>query len=153
MKFHVLVIHGPNLNLLGEREPEVYGRTTLAELNQMLIQKAQQLDVALKFLQSNTEGKIIDFIHEQRHWAHGIIINPGALTHYSYSLRDAIAAVTKPTIEVHLSDIHKREPFRQISVIREICVDQIVGLGIQSYFKGLEQLVAHLKGAATNEKL
>lgn len=143
--FHILIIHGPNLNLLGEREPETYGHTTLDELNYMLLQKAQELDAELKIFQSNTEGKIIDFIHENRKWTHGILINPGALTHYSYSLRDAIAAVTKPTIEIHLSDIHKREPFRRISVIKEICIDQIVGLGIQSYFHGLEQLVEYLK--------
>jgi len=141
---HILIIHGPNLNLLGEREPETYGYTTLEQLNQMLAQKAQELGVEIKFFQNNTEGKIIDFIHEHRKWAQGIVINPGALTHYSYSLRDAIASVTKPTIEVHLSDIHKREPFRSISVIKEVCLDQIVGLGIQSYFKGLERLVAHL---------
>jgi 3-dehydroquinate dehydratase-2 len=150
---NILIIHGPNLNLLGEREREIYGSTTLDELNQMLSQKAQQLNVDAKFFQSNTEGKIIDFIHENRKWAHGILINPGALTHYSYSLRDAIASVSRPTIEVHLSDIHKREPFRKISVIKEVCIDQIVGLGIQSYFKGLEKLVTHLKGMATNEKL
>ncbi len=142
---HILIIHGPNLNLLGEREPETYGHTTLDELNHRLLQKAQELDVELKLFQSNTEGKIIDFIHENRKWTHGILINPGALTHYSYSLRDAIAAVTKPTIEIHLSDIHKREPFRRISVIKEICIDQIVGLGIQSYFHGLERLVEYLK--------
>jgi 3-dehydroquinate dehydratase-2 len=141
---HILIIHGPNLNLLGEREPATYGYTTLEQLNQMLAQKAQELGVEIKFFQNNTEGKIIDFIHEHRKWAQGIVINPGALTHYSYSLRDAIASVTKPTIEVHLSDIHKREPFRSISVIKEVCLDQIVGLGIQSYFKGLERLVAHL---------
>ncbi|UCE05487.1 MAG: type II 3-dehydroquinate dehydratase [bacterium] len=149
---NILIIHGPNLNLLGEREPEVYGSTTLDELNQILLQKAQEWQVELKFFQSNTDGKIIDFIHENRHWTTGILINPGALTHYSYSLRDAIAAVSKPTVEVHLSDIHKREPFRRISVIREICINQIVGLGIQSYFKGMEKLVTHLKGTAINEK-
>ena len=150
---HILIIHGPNLNLLGEREPETYGRTTLDELNDMLLQKAQEMGIELKFCQSNIEGKIIDFIHENRHWAHGMLINPGALTHYSYSLRDAIAAVNKPTVEVHLSDIHKREPFRKISVIKDICIDQIYGLGIQGYFKGLEQLVTYLKETASDEKL
>jgi len=148
---NILIIHGPNLNLLGEREPEIYGSTTLEQLNQMLAQKAKPLGVELKFFQSNTEGKIIDFIHDNRQWAHGIIINPGALTHYSYSLRDAIASVSRPTIEVHLSDIHKREPFRRVSVIKEICVDQIVGLGIQSYFIGLEKLVTHLGETSANE--
>ncbi len=150
---NILIIHGPNLNLLGEREPEIYGSTTLDQLNQMLAQEAGELEAKLKFFQSNSEGKIIDFLHENRKWAQGIIINPGALTHYSYSLRDAIASVAKPTIEVHLSDIHNREPFRKISVIKEMCIDQIVGLGIQSYFKGLEKLVKHLRETSSNEKL
>ncbi|HEX9972922.1 MAG TPA: type II 3-dehydroquinate dehydratase [bacterium] len=148
---NILIIHGPNLNLLGEREPEVYGSTTLVQLNQMLAQNARELGVEVRFFQNNSEGKIIDFIHKYRIWARGIIINPGALTHYSYSLRDAIAAVSKPTIEVHLSDIHKREPFRKISVIKEVCIDQIVGLGIQSYFKGLEKLVLHIRGMASHD--
>ncbi len=151
--FNILVIHGPNLNLLGEREPEVYGSTTLEQLNQVLLQKANNLDAEAKFFQNNSEGKIIDFIHENRKWAHGIIINPGALTHYSYSLRDAIASVAKPTIEVHLSDIHQRESFRTISVIKEVCIDQIYGLGIQSYVKGLERLVLHLREKSADEKL
>lgn len=151
--FNILIIHGPNLNLLGEREPEVYGRTTLAELNQMLSQRAAELGCAARLFQSNSEGLIIDFMHEHRHWAHGMVINPGGLTHYSYSLRDAIAAVAKPTVEVHLSNIHQREPFRRISVIREVCLDQIVGLGIQSYFKGLERVVRHLSETAIHEQL
>jgi len=142
---NILIIHGPNLNLLGEREPEVYGSTTLFQLNQMLGQNARDLGVELKFFQNNSEGKIIDFIHKYRIWARAMIINPGALTHYSYALRDAIASVAKPTIEVHLSDIHKREPFRKVSVIKDVCIDQIVGLGIQSYFKALEKLVTHLR--------
>ena len=150
---NILIIHGPNLNLLGEREPEVYGSTTLDKLNQMLIQQAKEWGVELKFFQNNSEGKIIDFIHEQRKWAHGIIINPGALTHYSYSLRDAIAAAAKPAIEVHLSDIHNREPFREISVIKAVCIDQVFGLGIESYFKGLEKLITHLRETAPHEKL
>ncbi len=150
---HILIIHGPNLNLLGERQPEIYGATTLDQLNQMLLQLAAQLKAELKLFQSNSEGKIIDFIHEHRHWANGIVINPGALTHYSYSLRDAIAAVNKPTVEVHLSDIHKREPFRRISVIQEVCIAQIAGRGIRSYFDGLELLVKHLSEAANNEQI
>jgi len=150
---NILIIHGPNLNLLGEREPEIYGATTLDQLNQVLSQQAQDLGVEVKFFQNNSEGKIIDFIHENRNWTHGILINPGALTHYSYSLRDGLAAVSKPTIEVHLSDIHKREPFRKISVIKEVCIDQVFGLGIESYFKGLGKLVKHLRETSTNEKL
>ncbi len=151
--FHILIIHGPNLNLLGEREPEIYGATTLDQLNELLAQRAAQLGIELKFFQSNSEGRIIDFIHEQRHWANGIVINPGALTHYSYSLRDAIAAVDKPTIEVHLSDIHHREPFRRISVIQEVCLAQIAGQGVQSYLQGLELLVKHLSETTTNESV
>ena len=147
----ILIIHGPNLNLLGEREPEVYGTTTLDELNQMLVQKANDLGVELKIYQSNSDGKIIDFIHDHRKWADGIVINPGALTHYSYSLRDGIASVSKPAIEVHLSDIYKREPFRRISVIKDVCIDQVLGLGIQSYLKGLENLIIHLRETAKSE--
>ena len=147
----ILIIHGPNLNLLGEREPEIYGTTTLDELNQMLVQKANDLGVELKIYQSNSDGKIIDFIHDHRKWADGIVINPGALTHYSYSLRDGIASVSKPAIEVHLSDIYKREPFRRISVIKDVCIDQVLGLGIQSYLKGLENLIIHLRETAKSE--
>lgn len=143
---NILIIHGPNLSLLGEREPEVYGSTTLPQLNQMLAQKATDLRVAVKFFQNNSEGKIIDFIHKYRIWAHGIVINPGALTHYSYCLRDAITAVSKPAVEVHISNIYEREPFRKVSVIKDVCIDQIVGLGIQGYFRGLEKLVSHLRG-------
>ena len=148
---NILIIHGPNLNLLGEREPEVYGTTTLDQLNQMLEQKAKDWGVELKFFQNNSDGKIIDFIHKHRTWADGIIINPGALTHYSYSLRDAIASVSKPTIEVHLSDIYQREPFRRISVIKDVCIDQVLGLGIQSYLTGLEKLITHLRETVANE--
>ena len=138
---HILVVNGPNLNLLGEREPEVYGSTTLQQLNEMIATHAKKLRAEVKFMQSNSEGTIIDFLHEKRKWADGVLINPGALTHYSYSLRDAIAAIEKPTIEVHLSNIHHRESFRRVSVIAEVCISQIAGLGIKSYFKGLEILI------------
>ncbi|MFN4217982.1 MAG: type II 3-dehydroquinate dehydratase [Candidatus Bipolaricaulia bacterium] len=136
----ILVIHGPNLNLLGEREPEIYGSMTLAELNRKLYEFATEHNLELKIFQSNHEGAIIDTLHRERHWADGIVINPGALTHYSYAIRDAIAAVGKPTVEVHLSDIHHREPFRKISVIRDVCVAQICGLGWRSYIEGLKAL-------------
>ena len=142
---HILIIHGPNLNLLGEREPAMYGNTSFNELNLILEQKSQEFGVQEKIFQSNSEGTIIDFIHENRFWANGILINPGALTHYSYSLRDAISAVALPTIEVHLSDIHSREPFRGVSVIKDVCIDQIYGLGTESYFKGLKQLITHIE--------
>jgi 3-dehydroquinate dehydratase-2 len=137
----ILVLHGPNLNLLGEREPEVYGSMTLAQLNTKLKQEAKKKKITLKTYQSNHEGDLIDQIHTQRKWADAIVINPGAYTHYSYALRDAISSVNKPTIEVHLSDIHAREDFRKISVISPVCLEQISGLGWKSYLKALERLL------------
>jgi 3-dehydroquinate dehydratase-2 len=137
----VLVLHGPNLNLLGEREPEIYGSMTLAQLNTKLKQEAKKKKITLKTYQSNHEGDLIDQIHAQRKWAEAIVINPGAYTHYSYALRDAISSVSKPTIEVHLSDIHAREDFRKISVISPVCLEQISGLGWKSYLKALERLL------------
>lgn len=137
----ILVIHGPNLNLLGEREPGIYGSMTLEELNQKLREFATEHGLELKLFQSNHEGAIIDTLHSERHWAEGIVMNPGAFTHYSYAIRDAISAVGKPTVEVHLSDIHQREPFRKISVIKDVCVAQICGLGWQSYIEGLKALL------------
>ncbi len=144
--FQILVIHGPNLNLLGEREPEVYGRTTLAQLDQQIAEWARAGRATVRCFQSNHEGVLIDFIHDQRHWAHGVVINPGALTHYSYALRDALAAVRLPAVEVHLSDIHQREPFRRISVIAEVCLAQVSGKGVKSYQEGLQILLSHLAG-------
>ena len=137
---NILVLHGPNLNLLGEREPEVYGKETLADLDAAVRKKARALRVAVKIFQSNHEGKLIDLLHAHRKWADGVVINPGAYTHYSYALRDAIAAIQKPTIEVHLSDIKKREPFRRVSVVRPACRAQIGGKGIGSYLEALERL-------------
>ncbi len=137
----VLLMHGPNLNLLGEREPDVYGATTMAQINAMVHEEAGKHDITVKCFQSNSEGALIDFIHDHRKDAAGIVINPGAYTHYSYAIRDAIAGVALPTVEVHLSDIKSREPFRQISVIEPVCVAQISGLGAQSYVKGFEELI------------
>ncbi len=137
----ILVIHGPNLNLLGEREPEIYGRITLNELNKKILEHARSRNVKVRIFQSNHEGEIIDFIHENRHWAQGIVINPAALTHYSYALRDAIAAVAIPTVEVHLSNIHKRENFRKLSVIKPLCLSQISGQGEKSYLRGIDILL------------
>ena len=141
----IMVIHGPNLNLLGEREPEVYGHLSMNQINDHLENLAASLNVHLMFFQSNHEGAIIDFMHQHRNDCHGIVINPGALTHYSYALRDAIKAVNLSCVEVHLSDVHSREPFRRISVIQDNCIKQISGLGLQSYLQGLEILVAHLR--------
>lgn len=140
MRLNILVIHGPNLSLLGSREPDVYGTTTLESINEQLLQHAKSLDIELEIIQSNHEGEIIDSIHSSLGWAHGILINPGAYTHYSIAVRDAIAAVNLPCVEVHLSNIYCREGFRQTSVIAGVCVGQISGFGPLSYGLGLEAL-------------
>ncbi len=134
---NILVINGPNLNLLGTREPEIYGTDTLEELMMWLETSPSGAEHSFTFFQSNLEGEIIDTLHDERHWAQGVLINPAAFTHYSYAIRDAISAVEIPTVEVHLSDLRKREEFRQISVISSVCVDQVSGLGKDSYLKGL----------------
>ena len=141
---NILVINGPNLNLLGIREPEIYGTDTLEELMMWLETNPVSSDHSFKFYQSNHEGEIIDTIQDERHWAKGILINPGAFTHYSYAIRDAIVSVAIPTVEVHLSDIHNREEFRQISVISPVCINQVSGLGKNSYIKGLKLLIKYL---------
>jgi len=141
---HILVVHGPNLNLLGEREPDVYGALSLEQIDAKIAAFARDCGVRLKTLQSNHEGALIDFIHAQRRWAEGIVINPGALTHYSYALRDALAAVALPAVEVHLSDVRAREKFRRISVIEPVCIGQVAGLGWKSYQVGLEKLLEYV---------
>jgi 3-dehydroquinate dehydratase-2 len=132
------------LNLLGTRQPEVYGKMTLDNINQELTKFAAKQQVDLRIQQSNHEGDLIDAIHVGRNWADGILFNPGAFTHYSYALRDAIASVGLPTVEAHLSNIHAREAFRHNSVIAPVCVGQICGFGWRSYLWGLQALLEHL---------
>jgi len=141
---NVLILHGPNLNLLGTREPEVYGRDTLSDVNHALTEMAASREVQLRILQSNHEGELIDAIHEARTWAAGILINPGAFTHTSYALRDALAAVEAPAVEVHVSNVHARERFRRRSVIAPVCVGQISGFGWRSYTLGLLALLDYV---------
>ena len=137
---NILVINGPNLNLLGERNHEIYGDNTLDELMMWLETSPEGSNHNFKFYQSNHEGVIIDSIHDERQWAQGMIINAGALSHYSYSIRDAISSAKIPTVEVHLSDIMNREDFRKISVLKDVCVNQVYGMGKQSYIEGLRIL-------------
>jgi len=133
----VLIVNGPNLNLLGQREPEIYGSETLEELNANLLEFAEKLEVDLEFYQSNAEGDLIDFIHAEGPEADGLIINPGALTHYSYALRDAITAVGLETVEVHLTNIYDREEFRHKSVIAPVARGQVTGFGAYGYAMAL----------------
>jgi len=135
----ILIVNGPNLNLLGEREPEVYGDETLMQVNQWIAATVSQ-EHQLAFYQSNHEGQIIDFLHAHRHSADGVVINPGGLTHYSVALRDAIAGCQLPTVEVHISDIHAREEFRRISMIKDVCIEQISGDGKQGYVTAIKLL-------------
>jgi len=139
----ILILHGPNLNLLGTREPNVYGRETLADINAMLTEHAERLQVQVRCLQSNHEGELIDAIHKAEETA--LLFNPGAFTHYSLALRDAVAAKGLPTVEVHLSNVHAREEFRHRSVIAPVCLGQISGFGSYSYVVGLAALVHHLE--------
>lgn len=141
----ILIIHGPNLNLLGKREPEKYGTTTLNEINSLLEKEAFNLNVELNFYQSNTEGDIVTKIQEAMGIYDGIIINPAAYTHTSIAIRDAILAVSIPTVEVHLSNIHQREEFRHISYIAPVAIGQICGFGADSYRLGLLAIVNKLK--------
>jgi 3-dehydroquinate dehydratase-2 len=146
--WRIQVIHGPNLNLLGQREPDVYGRTTLPDIDERLGSFAEEAGIEVRMLQSNHEGIIIDTIQQASEWADGLVINPGAYTHYSYAIRDAIVGAGLPAVEVHLSNVHAREGFRHTSVIAPVCLGQIIGFGWQSYVMGLTGLVEHLRSLA-----
>ena len=135
---NILVINGPNLNMLGLRNPEVYGLETLDELMIWLEKSPEAINHKFKFYQSNHEGTIIDTLHDEREWCDAIIINPGAFAHYSYAIRDAIESINRPTIEVHLSDIHNREPFRKTLVLSDVCLKTIYGQGKNGYLEALK---------------
>lgn len=141
----ILVLNGPNLNLLGERDPEHYGARTLDEINGDISALAKELSVEVTFFQSNHEGDLIDRIHAERGSCQGVIINPGALTHYSYAIRDALEAVGIPTVEVHLSDIHAREEWRRHSVVQPVALTSITGKGPAGYLEALTRLVEHIR--------
>jgi 3-dehydroquinate dehydratase-2 len=136
------VLHGPNLNLLGEREPELYGSRTLSELNHLLRDEAQRLGVRLRAAQSNHEGELIDRLHDARSWAAGVVFNPGAFAHTSYALRDAVAAIRIPVVEVHLTDLRRREAFRRRSTLVAVVAHRFSGHGFDSYLEALRWLVA-----------
>jgi 3-dehydroquinate dehydratase-2 len=137
----ILILHGPNLNLLGTREPEVYGSTTLDDINKKMISLGRELGAEIKCLQSNHEGALIDALHDARSWAAGVVFNPGGYTHTSVALRDAISAIGIPVIEVHLSNVYAREEFRHTSLVSAVCKGKVSGFGWRSYELGLRGLI------------
>jgi 3-dehydroquinate dehydratase-2 len=136
----ILILHGPNMNLLGEREPGIYGEITLEEIDRRLVRHGEQLGLAVRTFQTNSEGGLIDALHDARHWAVGVVFNPGGYTHTSIALRDAVTAIKLPVVEIHLSNIYGREDFRHQSVIAPVCAGTISGFGWRSYLLGLDAL-------------
>lgn len=147
------MLHGPNLNLLGRREPEIYGRQTLEEINTLLAQEGKCLEAKVECFQSNHEGALVDAIQSAMGCYQGLLINPGAYTHTSVAIRDAIAGVDLPTVEVHLSNLYRREAFRHHSFIAPVAIGQISGFGVDSYRLGLHALVSHLRAMSTGDML
>lgn len=141
----ILVLHGPNLNLLGQREPGVYGELTLEEIDSRLKESGKQLGLEVRAFQSNGEGALIDALHEAREWASGVVFNPGGYTHTSVALRDAVAAIEIPVIEVHLSHVDAREDFRRQSLIAPVCVGKISGFGWRSYLLAITEMAQRLE--------
>ena len=145
MTRRVLVLNGPNLNLLGAREPEVYGADTLDDVLERLERHVEGRDVELRAVQSNVEGELVDALHEARTWADGVVFNPGAFTHYSIALRDAISGTGLAVVETHLSNVHAREEFRHRSVLAAVCLGVVAGFGADSYLLALDGLLRHLE--------
>ena len=147
----ILLIHGPNLNLLGTRSPEIYGTSGLDEINARMKSVAEANGAEVRTFQSNSEGALIDAIHDAANWADGIVINPGAYAHYSYAIRDALASIKVPAIEVHLSNIYAREEFRRQSVVSPVVVGCISGLGWRSYACGIQAMIGMLQDKVANK--